>query len=180
MKPVLFLDFDRTLFDTDLFYEWLGPNRFERILALTGGVIDPPDYAAFLYPDSVHFLRQVRKTHRVVILTYAVNTLLQRKKIRGSGVAVLVDDVLITSGGEKNHTGKGEQAKEYLARIPDSGWEHAFVDDSSANIDEVKRVNPDIRCIRIDRTPLATNFTTGELSPPDFVVANLIELKKII
>jgi FMN phosphatase YigB (HAD superfamily) len=180
MKPVLFLDFDRTLFDTDQFYDWLGEDRFERILALTGGHIDPPDFAAYLYPDTMHFLKNIRKTYRVVILTYALNTLLQRKKLRGSGIIPFCDDVLIAQGGEGEMTGKGEIAKDYLARVGDSGWEHVFVDDAPMNIDEVKRANPDMRCIRIDRAPLKKGLLHDAHMKPDAIVTNLTELEALL
>lgn len=180
MKPVLFLDFDRTIFDTDALYVWMGSNRFERILALTSGAIAPPDFASYLYPDTVDFLKQVRATHRIVILTYAVNVVLQRKKLRGSGIIPLVDDVIITEGDAENLTGKGKEAKEYLSRIGDPGWEHTFVDDSPQNIDEMKRKNPDIRCIRIDRVPLAQGMLHDALLSPDQVVTDLLELKSIL
>lgn len=180
MKPVLFLDFDRTLFDTDQLFDWLGPNRFERILALTAGEIDPPDYASYLYPDTVQFLKQVRSSHRLVILTYAVNIVFQRKKLRGSGILPLVDDVVIIHGEVLNRTGKGAEAKAYLARIGDPGWEHTFVDDLSNNIDEMKRENPDIRCIRMDRVSLAQGVLHDGLMSPDNIVCSLAELKTIL
>lgn len=180
MKPIVFLDFDRTIFDTDQLYAWMGPNRFERILGLTSGEIAPPDFASYLYPDTMNFLKRVRLTHRIVILTYAVNVVLQRKKLRGSGIIPLIDDVIITQGGMNNLTGKGEEASKYLLRVGDPGWEHTFVDDSPQNIDEVKRKNPDIRCIRIDRVPLAQGLLHGALVVPDQVVVNLAELESIL
>lgn len=180
MKPILFLDFDRTLFDTEQFYNWLGEERFERILALTGGHIDPPDYATYVYPDTVHFLRHMRKTHRIVILTFALNTVLQRKKLRGSGIIPLCDDVLITKGGANNSMGKGEMARDYLLRAGDSGWEHTFVDDSPENIDDVKRINPDIRCIRIDRDPVSEEMIHKDFLKPDAIVTNLNELEALL
>ena len=179
MKPVLFLDFDRTLFDTDQFYDWLGEERYQRILELTSGQIQSPDFASYLYKDTIHFLKSVRKTYRIVILTYALNTVLQRKKIRGSGIIPLCDDVIITKGGEGDSTGKGVAAKDYIARIGDSGWEHTFVDDSAQNIDEVKRVNPEIRCIRIDRVP-PSPATHDTYLPPDGVVVNLTLLGELL
>lgn len=180
MKPVLFLDFDRTLFDTDKFYDWLGPDRFGRILAITGGTLTPPDFSTYLYEDTVPFLKHMAKTHRIVLLTYAVNTVLQRKKIRGSGIVPLLDDVIITEGEAGNKTGKGVAAAEYLARIGDPGWEHAFVDDAPENIDEVKRLNPEIRCIRIDRVPQAQGIVHEGMLDPDHVVKDLKELEALL
>ncbi len=180
MKPVLFLDFDRTIFDTDALYVWFDPNRFERILALTSGELAPPDFPSYLYPDTIDFLKRVRATHRIVILTFAVNIVLQRKKLRGSGIISLVDDVIITRGEGEGLTGKGTQASEYLRRIGDPGWEHTFVDDSPQNIDEMKRKNPEIRCIRIDRVPQAQGILHDDLLAPDQIVTNLTELKNIL
>jgi FMN phosphatase YigB (HAD superfamily) len=180
MKPVLFLDFDRTLFDTDKFYDWLGSDRFGRILAITGGTLAPPPFDTYLYEDTTHFLKRMMKVYRIVLLTYAVNTVLQRKKVRGSGIIPYLDDVLITQGEVGEKTGKGTAAAEYLHRIGDSGWEHVFVDDDPRNIDEVKRVNPEIRCIRIDRTTLAQGILHEGLLAPDHIVADLKELEALL
>ncbi len=180
IKPVLFLDFDRTLFDTDQFYDWLGENRFERILKISSGELAPPNFHEYLYEDTVESLKIFSKTHRLVLLTYALNTVLQRKKIRGSGIITLLDDVIITEGDASGKTGKGDAAHEYLLRIGDSGWEHAFVDDAPENIDEVKRRNPEIRTIRIDRVPFAQGAFHDGLLPPDQVVANLHELLEVL
>lgn len=163
-KPVLFIDFDRTLFDTDQFYEWLGDERFSRLLDLTAGKIEAPDFANMVYSDSIPFLKRMKETHRIVLLTFAMNTALQRRKVRGSELVPYFDDVIMTQGA------KGEEAKNYLERMGDTGWEHAFIDDAPENIDNMKMVNPEVRCIRIDRTapPSPTN-----VRPPDFVVSTL-------
>lgn len=174
MKPVLFIDFDRTLFDTDQFYEWLGPNRFERILALTSGELSHPNFAEYLYADTINFLTLVRQTHRVVIVTYAMNLALQRKKIRGTNIVSFVDDVIITGRN------KGEEITEYLSRIGDPGWEHTFVDDLPQNIDDVKRLHPEVRCIRIDRVPLAQELKRDDILQEDAIVTNLSDLRTIL
>jgi len=166
-KPVLFIDFDRTLFDTDLFYEWLGDERFSRLLDLTACKIDPPDFAGMVYSDSVPFLVRMKETHRLVLLTFAMNTALQRRKVRGSGLVHYFDDIIMTQGA------KGDEAKYYLESTGDTGWEHAFIDDAPLNIDSVKMVNPHITCIRIDRTPLPPDQLEANLRPPDFIVETL-------
>lgn len=166
-KPVLFIDFDRTLFDVDQFYEWLGDERFSRLLDLSLGKIEPPDFAAMVYADSAPFLKQVKKTYRLVLLTFAMNTTLQRRKVRGSQLVPYFDDVIMTQRA------KGDEAKEYLKRMGDTGWEHAFIDDAPENIDNMKMVNPEVRCIRIDRTPPTPNQVLANVRPPDFVVSSL-------
>lgn len=166
-KPVLFLDFDRTLFDTDQFYEWLGDERFARLLDLTAGNKAPPDFAAMVYSDTVPFLTRMKGTYRLVLLTFAMNTTLQRRKLRGSNLVTYFDDVIMTKGA------KGDEAKKYLERMGDSGWEHAFIDDAPENIDSMKAVNPHITCIRIDRTPLGPESSEANVRPPDFIVKAL-------
>ena len=180
MKPVMFLDFDRTLFDTDKFYEWIGGDSVERILKLTSGAITPPDFSLFLYADSIQFLRWVRATHQLVLLTYTVNTTLQKKKIDGSGIVPLLDEVIMVSGGEEGLSGKGVAAKNYLLHINKPEWEHIFIDDSPQNIDEVKQINPKIRCIRIDRVAHTDEILYATLFPPNDVVHGLNELKDIL
>lgn len=166
-KPVLFLDFDRTLFDTDRFYEWLGDERFSRLLDLAAGKIEAPDFAEMVYSDTIPFLKRAKETHRLVLLTFAMNTALQRRKVRGSNLVSYFDDIIMTQGA------KGQEAKNYLERMGDTGWEHAFIDDAPLNIDNVKMVTPHVKCIRIDRTPLTPDMLEANLRQPDFVVETL-------
>ena len=173
-KPVLFLDFDHTLFDTEQFYAWLGEDRFEKILGITSGKVDPPNFASYLYADTLPFLNTARKTHRLVLLTYSVNQMLQRRKVRDSGIVPLLDDVIIS------HRNKGLEAKEYITRIGDPGWEHGFVDDAPQNISDMKTENPDIRTFRIERRILPPDAFHGALCEADVVVKDLYELAKCI
>lgn len=179
IDPVLFLDFDRTLFDTDKFFDWLGPDRFSRILALTSGTLASPDFSSYLYPDTLRFLASAKRTHRLVLLTYTVNIALQKKKVRESGVMSYFDDIIF-SRGDGERSGKGKDAREYLLRIGDAGWEHTFVDDSSENISEVKELNPEIRCVRIDRVPGGGGSLSHGYLPPDLVISSLDELVSVL
>lgn len=182
-KPVLFLDFDLTLFDTEQFYEWLGVDRFEKILGITSGKVMPPNFASYLYADTLPFLNATRKTYRLVLLTYSINQMLQRRKVRDSGIVTLLDDVIIS------HRNKSLEAKEYITRIGDPGWpacrscgraaavrEHAFVDDAPINISDMKAENPDIRTFRIERKPLPKDAFVGASIEADVVVRDLNEL----
>ncbi len=144
-RPILFIDFDRTLFDTDLFYDWLGEARMERILGVTMGTIAPPDFAAMLYPDAIDFLEEMRKDFRLVILTFETNHGLQRKKLQISGVVPLVDDIIVTGSG------KGDEAASYIARIGAPLLGHAFIDDRPDYIADMKTKNPGVRAILIRR-----------------------------
>jgi FMN phosphatase YigB (HAD superfamily) len=181
-KPVLFLDFDRTLFDTDQFYDWLGEERFSRILDLSAGKIEAPDFSMMIYPDTVPFLEKAREVYRLVLLTYTVNITLQRRKVRSSGLVQFFDDIIMTQGS------KGLEAKKYLSRMDASGWsvcpdcagraggEHVFVDDTPENIDDMKMINPEIATVRIDRTPPSSDRSINATHKPDLIVPSLSTL----
>jgi FMN phosphatase YigB (HAD superfamily) len=178
-KPVLFLDFDRPLFDTDQFYDWLGADRFSRILDLSAGRIEAPDFSSMVYPDTIMFLKRAKKTHRLVLLTYTVNTVLQRRKVRGSGLVPFFDDIIMTQNN------KGFEAKKYLMQMEGSGWpacsemEHVFVEDTPKNIDDMKIVNPQIKTVRIERVSL-TPEESVHTTEPDLVVPSLSALSVLL
>lgn len=171
-KPVLFLDFDRTLFDTAQFYDWLGEDVETALGALLDGGSEEPDFASMLYGDTLSFLEQVRHTHHLVLLTYTMNTPLQEKKIKGSGIAPYLDHIVMTHGTREGETGKGKAAKDYLALYQSSG-KSIFIDDALANISEVKKMNPEVRCIQIVRAASHAGDTNCAVPPPDAVVADL-------
>jgi FMN phosphatase YigB (HAD superfamily) len=157
--PILFLDFDRTVFDTEEFILWLGTDRIRTMMQLSTGMIPSPDFARYLYSDVQTVLPVLRETHRIVILTYAKMVPLQRKKLRGSGIVVLVDDIVITTGDTEGKTGKAEAISRYLEAHGDFGWNHIFVDDEQANLDEVSHAHPDMRVIRMVREGLVDSGT---------------------
>lgn len=174
MKPILFLDFDRTLFDTDLFYDWLGEKRFERLLQVSTGEIAPPDFSVMLYADTLGFLKSMRTHARLVILTYDTNAGLQRKKLQGAGVVPLVDDIIITSGN------KGEEAHRYLMGLGESGFHHAFVDDRADFISDMKDRNPGIRTFLIRREGDFDAVDQVLAEKADVLVRDLGEVERIL
>ena len=174
MKPILFLDFDRTLFDTDKFYEWLGEKRFERILSITGGRLPPPDFSSYVFADAISFLKKIKPHYRAVILTYSLNTILQKMKIKGSGLLPYVHDVIVTQRG------KGEQAKDYLEHIGLLKGHHFFIDDAPINIEEMKQSNLHVTSIRIERTPIAKEDMKGITVAPDAVIKDLAGAEKFL
>ena len=172
-KPVIFLDFDRTLFDTAQFYDWLGKDVETALEALLEGRVEEPNFASMLYSDTLSFLERTRHSHRLVLLTYTMNTPLQEKKINGSGITPYFDHIIMTHGTREGESGKGVGAKEYLATYHSTG-KNIFIDDALANITEVKRINPEIRCVRIARTISEGMETDRHTSrSEDCVVANL-------
>lgn len=179
-KPILFLDFDRTLFDTTQMRIWLGDAIESRIHEVEQGILELPDLLPMLYPDTLPFLRQARATHRLVLLTSTTHPVFQEKKVRGSGVIPYLDDVLITDGGGGN-SGKGAAAQEYLRGHDVPGDGHVFVDDLPLNLSEVRTLNPGVRCIQIKRMTSTQDAVSlaGSL-PPDGKVANLEELLTVL
>ncbi|MDO8521582.1 MAG: hypothetical protein Q7S52_05700 [bacterium] len=192
-KPVLFLDFDYTLFDTKLLREWLGENIEERVRAIDRGELELPDCSPMLYPDTLPFMRKARQTHLLVLLTSTAYPAYQKKKIIGSGVVPFLDDMLIVrvEEGYLNRardktsppvsSSKGKAACEYLDRTQNAVGGTVFVDDLPENLSEVKTLLPAIRSIEIRRIERRSdNVPHTELLPPDAIVANLAELLELL
>lgn len=179
-KPVLFLDFDQTLFDTDQLRDWLGDDIDAAIARIEAGTLEFPDLSAMLYPDTLPFLQAAKTTHRLVLLTTASHPIYQQKKVHGSGVTGHLDDLLITPYVSGN-AGKGVAAKDYLHARALFDGSHVFVDDLAENLFDVKVAVPHIRSIRIKRAsgeaealPHAPDFA------PDAAVSDLHELARIL
>jgi len=176
MKPILFLDFDRTLFDTELFYEWLGAEESGRIDSLLAGNISGPDFAAMLYGDTRDFLLAMKENYSTVLLTYSTRTPLQELKVRESGVIPLLDEIIITQEA------KGNVIKEYLGKLGNHSTPnamHVFIDDDRQNIESVKMNMPSVFCVQINRN----NLLPGEAPSavlPDAVVGNLVEFAQLL
>lgn len=174
LKPVLFLDFDRTLFDTEGFYAWLGEDYTSGLLDVASGKIAAPDFAQMIYPDTLPFLRKAKEVYSLVLLTYTVNTVIQRRKVEGSGIAQYFDDILMTRDG------KGIETKNYLTQKGYGLSGHLFVDDAPENIDDMKKINPEIKSIRIERIPLSDSDFVGVTYKADLVVSSLGELSPLL
>lgn len=175
-KPILFIDFDRTLFDTNQFADWLGEDAEARLTAITKGELTPPDFSTMLYADAIVFLSAVRKNYTLVILTFASLRKVQQLKVEGSGLMGYVDTVIITEGD------KGEEVKNYLLEHKLEGVGHAFVDDKESNIVRMHAANPSVQCFLIERNPSETLMTKGEgkTSPLYIAISNLLQLVQFL
>jgi FMN phosphatase YigB (HAD superfamily) len=169
-KPIIFLDFDRTLFDTERFYEWLGEDRYARILAIAVGELTPPDFSTMLYPDTLAFLQKIKTAYRPVLLTYSINIALQRRKVRGSGILPYFSHIIITSRE------KGIEAQEYLVNNREALGGHVFVDDTPEQINDMRATNPMVRSIRIERALVDRITLPGQPQESELVVSSLDEL----
>ena len=177
-KPICFVDFDRTLFDTEKFYTWLGEDIYKRIDDIVEGKLPPPHFNTMVYADAKGFLDFARTKYHLVLLTflkveYSSNpVLMQQLKINGSGLAEHFDDIIITTKD------KALRAKEYLLTHGQNGKLHVFVDDELNNISRMKEENPEVVCYLMRRFTRAETNSEGISFAPDFVVKDLLELIK--
>ena len=153
-----FLDFDRTLFDTEALYAYLLDNALvpepyattlrDRFPGKADYSSEPwklfnaalergdfqyvPDHPErFLYPDTLDFL-QKHGSLSTVVTVGLLN--IQQAKVEATGVAALVADVVYAGFREK-----GEVLKErYPVALPDA----FYVDDSLTQLDSVARHCP--------------------------------------
>ena len=174
-KPICFIDFDRTLFDTEKFYTWLGEDVYKRIDDIVEGKLPPPHFNTMVYSDVQDFLEYAHTKYHLVLLTflkveYSSNpVLMQQLKINGSGIAKHFDDIIITTKD------KASRAKEYLLTHEQGGVPALFVDDELANISRMKEENPEVTCYLMRRF-VRESGSEGISFAPDFVVKDLVEL----
>lgn len=176
-KPVLFLDFDRTLFDTAQFYEWLGKDAESILLE---GKRDEPDFASMLYPDTLLFLKSARRSHALVLLTSTANQLVQKRKVYGSGIVTFLDDIVIVDGVKGDYSGKGPAVMTYLSRAETAPSGHVFVDDLPESVSEVKTFNPKVRCVWINRARGENKILPANSPAPDNTITALPELLTLL
>lgn len=147
-----FLDFDRTLFDTDPFKEYLqerlgvvGATEAEFYAKLTEALKSSESMFArgelekFIYPDAREFLEA--RAQKTVIVTYG-NPDLQRAKIE-SALATLQVDALYVGAVRK-----GEFMRD---RVSSYVGPYAFVDDTVVELENMKTHCPDIPCFEMRR-----------------------------
>lgn len=175
-KPILFLDFDRTLFDTEQFSLWLGEDYKTRLAAISSGELAPPDFSTMLYAETIPFLTQMSASHKLVVLTLAASLKLQKRKLDDSGVMPYIDDAIITEGD------KGVAAKAYLEAHHKSGSGCVFVDDKAEKLGEMLAINPEVRCFLICRnTPEITENKEGSIGGGKYtIVSSLFQLEQYL
>jgi hypothetical protein len=152
-KPVLFLDFDLTLFDLGRFMrDYLGMRHEEHSVKFREFLTSTPttDISAFMYEDAVPFLKRARETHTLVLLSRARTfPEYQRKKILGSQVAEHLDDIIVTPSDDK-----GLFALPFLPNVSDGAplpEGYMFIDDNLDALQSMNRAAPFVRTLRIDR-----------------------------
>ena len=182
-KPVLFVDFDRTLFDTERYYLWLGQPRSEQNQALIDGTRELPDFSSFDFSDSEEFLTQVRKKFELAILSFVKleyspqQAELQQKKFDGSGLVKYCADVIITTGL------KSEEVKKYLIGREQTGARFAFIDDEPMHLSSMKDLHPKAFCVLLWRGGEMTGIQLPKSAAskrPDVVVSDLSQAAKAL
>lgn len=153
---MFFLDFDRTLFDSDCLFEevllghevlqeearlaWEQPSgskerqefyRFAGTHVEQGNFsVDPGAFAKYVYPDALQFLKTYGE--QVVIITYSDDVTFQKHKVEATGLHTLVSGVLYTKDP------KGPVLRKEFPEKP-TGF---FVDDSPAQLASVSHECP--------------------------------------
>ncbi len=142
-----FLDFDRTVFDTDPFKEYLrarpgldlGRSLNDQVqdgsLAFAHG-----ELARFVYPDAAEFLRAHGSD--VVIVTFG-NAILQQAKVENALAGMMPKDVRYTGDIRK-----GEYMKE---RIVAYEGPFAFADDTPHELAGMQAQFPEFSCYEMRR-----------------------------
>jgi len=181
-KPYLFLDFDRTLFDTEQYYRWLGEPRKQRNQELIDGTRPLPDFSQFLFPDAVTFLESVKEKFTLVVLSFVQldyspdQTTLQRKKIAGTNIEKYFAEIIVTTNR------KGKEGMDYLVQNGDVTRPCYFIDDP-LHLSDMKTHVPSTVCILIDRVEQNTGIEIGALDKeylPDKTVHSLSEAAKVL
>lgn len=172
LKPFLFIDLDRTMFDTDQLYAFWGIEYEKRgpyMRATVEGRIPEPDWATMVYPETKSFLERAKERYHLVLLTRTLDVEFQKMKFTRSRLAKHFDGALFTTA----LCAKGDLARRYLERYKGDASKAAFVDDEPMNIDDVKRALPSLFAMHMRRPsytnrPLKEEFLRADAETEDF------------
>jgi FMN phosphatase YigB (HAD superfamily) len=137
----IFLDFDRTLFDTERFYNSLELIYIEGIIAGNIGA----DFSKFLYPDVLSFIWNSRKAGFVCHLVTFGRRNVQECKFKLSGLEPYFDQMFYVEQGSK-----ADVIKKYL----DSGVsceKMVFIDDTVEHLEAFAAQFPNSTVLRMAR-----------------------------
>jgi FMN phosphatase YigB (HAD superfamily) len=174
-KPLLFLDMDRTMFDTDQLYRFwnIDPERRASYIHDTvTGAIPEPDWATMVYPEVKSFLERAREKYHLVLLTRTLDIDFQKMKFQRSGLSKYFDGSLFTTA----LCAKGDLARRYIERYKGDQSKAAFVDDEPMNIDDVKRALPGIFAMHVRRNVDAERNVREEYLRADAEVEDFAEV----
>ena len=136
----IFLDFDRTLFDTDRFY-----NQLERRVFIDSSSIKDINLAKFLYPDVISFLKSCQIAGwRCYLVTFGVRAV-QEPKFLGCNIAKYFTDAFYVESGSK--VAVIEKALENT--VPHENI--YFIDDTIAHLEAFNSEFPKSHAIKMSR-----------------------------
>lgn len=137
----IFLDFDRTLFDTESFYNSLEITYIEGIISGAIGA----DLTKFLYPDAVSFLQYCRNAdYSCHLLTFGRRNI-QECKFKLTNIETYFDQLFYVEQGSK-----AEVIKNYLESYV-SCEKAIFIDDTIGHLEDFARLMPGRTPIRMRR-----------------------------
>lgn len=137
----IFLDFDRTLFDTERFYNSLELTYIEGIMAGNIGA----DFSRFLYPDVLSFIWNVREAGFNCHLVTFGRRSVQECKFKLSGLEPYFDQTFYVEQGSKAKT-----IKNYLD-LGVSCEKVVFIDDTIEHLEAFVAEIPTGQAIRMAR-----------------------------
>lgn len=179
-KPTIYLDLDRTIYDTDQFYallhfhtdsKKLTPEQRAEVLRMFEMSEQEIDWKSLVYPDTIQGLILLRTRYRVALVTFSPQVQFQHMKIVRSGIEPYIDASYVVDGN------KSEAIRKDRAIIGNTTRQY-FVDDRLDHLADVRSEFPDITCVAIAR-PRAMGAQEALLEAPvqGFpIVSNLDEL----
>lgn len=171
---VIFLDCDWTIFDAQGYIDYM--NAHENDLSDLLDKDPEAPLSRWLYADVIDFCIAARAAgHKVVVLSMASNVEGQLWKIRATGIGAYVDDIVVVSGM------KSEAAGKWLQEHDERPNGHYFIDDAPLFLNDMKRMNAGIWCIRMERTPLLpSQESIAAVDLSDRTVTSLDELRETL
>lgn len=163
----IFLDFDRTLFDTERFYNSLELTYIEGIIAGQLGA----DFSKFIYPDVLSFIWNAQKAGYTCHLVTFGRRQVQECKFRLSGLEPYFDQTFYVEQGSKSDT-----VKKYL----DSGVsceKLVFIDDTIEHLEAFSAQFPNGTVLRMARPGAKGSEVIDDRF---FTVSSCLEILKIV
>jgi FMN phosphatase YigB (HAD superfamily) len=137
----IFLDFDRTLFDTEAFYNSLELTHIEGIIAGQLGA----DFSRFLYSDAISFMCNAKVAgYNCHLVTFGRRSV-QECKVKLSGLEPYFAELFYMEQGSK-----AEVIHKYL-NSGVSCEKVVFIDDSIEHLAQVHELLPQVISIRMAR-----------------------------
>jgi FMN phosphatase YigB (HAD superfamily) len=140
----LFFDFDRTLFDTEAFY-----NTIERLVLQGDGVFHQiHSLESFLYPGTKDVLQSlVTKGHTLILVTYGLRAVQETKFLRCNIGHYFTETFYVEQGS------KAKVIKDYCKQLPEPLPQEniIFIDDTISHLEFFKQKIPSARAFRMCR-----------------------------